>query len=224
MASASSEKPAKPAAGAPGKRDDIRERIIKATIDCIERNGIEATGVRDIAQEAGVNGAAINYYFGSKDNLLAITLEGTLDQAFSDVLEDFDKFAQEGHGPRRILELIFDELIQHTLQYPRIAYAHMHEAINEQRYDGRAMSRLHDFVDGLVERIRAKKASRSEQQLRVSITQVWSVMLFAALLPRFFERTGELHMEQADVRKAFVLQMARTILPDEDEEPRRGRR
>ncbi|WP_394841213.1 TetR/AcrR family transcriptional regulator [Pendulispora brunnea] len=221
MASASSEKSAKPAAG---KRDDVRERIIKATIVCIERNGIEATGVRDIAQEAGVNGAAINYYFGSKDNLLAITLEGTLDEAFSNVLDDFDKLAQEGHGPRRILELLFEDLMQYNLHFPRIAYAHMHEALSEQRYDGRAMARLHDFVEGLVQRIRAKKSTRSEQQLRIAITQVWAVMLFSALLPRFFERTGELHLEQADVRKAFAHQMARTILPDEDEEPRRGSR
>jgi len=221
MASPTSGKPEKPATG---KRDDVRERIIKATIDCIERNGIEATGVRDIAQEAGVNGAAINYYFGSKDNLLAITLEGTLDEAFTNVLDDFDKLAQEGHGPRRILENLFDELMQHNLRYPRIAYAHMHEAMSEQRYDGRAMSRLHDFVDGLVQRIRTKKSTRSEQQLRIAITQVWSVILFSALLPRFFERTGKLHMEQADVRKAFAQQMARTILPDDDEEPRRGSR
>jgi AcrR family transcriptional regulator len=55
---------------------------VLAALTCIERDGIEATGIREIAREAGVNSAAINYYFQSKDKLLAIALERSLEQLF----------------------------------------------------------------------------------------------------------------------------------------------
>jgi AcrR family transcriptional regulator len=37
--------------------------------------GFDGTSIRDIAQHAGVNLAMINYYFGSKENLMASLLE-----------------------------------------------------------------------------------------------------------------------------------------------------
>src|SRR6218665_989929 len=48
-----------------------RERILKAAAPLFAANGFEATGVRAIAAEAGVNIAAVNYHFGSKDALIA---------------------------------------------------------------------------------------------------------------------------------------------------------
>lgn len=48
-----------------------RERILSAAAPLFAANGFEATGVRAIAAEAGVNIAAVNYHFGSKDALIA---------------------------------------------------------------------------------------------------------------------------------------------------------
>ena len=45
------------------------EKIITATVECIEKYGIKGTTIRQIAETAGVNIAAINYYFRSKDQL-----------------------------------------------------------------------------------------------------------------------------------------------------------
>ena len=43
------------------KDDPAKSKIIAATIDCIEREGIQTLTIRKIAREAGVNSAAINY-------------------------------------------------------------------------------------------------------------------------------------------------------------------
>ena len=48
------------------EEQSIRERIFLATLTCIERDGLDSMTVRDIAKEANVNTAAINYYFGTK--------------------------------------------------------------------------------------------------------------------------------------------------------------
>ena len=47
-----------------------QERIVLATIQSIEQYGVSRATVRRSADVAGVNVAAINYYFGSKDRLL----------------------------------------------------------------------------------------------------------------------------------------------------------
>ena len=51
-----------------------------ATIDCIGRDGIQSLTTRKIAKEAGVNSAAINYYFGSKEKLVEKALNQTLNE------------------------------------------------------------------------------------------------------------------------------------------------
>lgn len=48
---------------------DARMRLLQAAEKLFADRGLESTSVRDIAREAQVNVAAINYYFGSKDNL-----------------------------------------------------------------------------------------------------------------------------------------------------------
>ena len=47
-----------------------REKILQATWELIKEKGIESITIRDIASRAGTNIASINYYFGSKDQLI----------------------------------------------------------------------------------------------------------------------------------------------------------
>lgn len=49
--------------------DDPKARIIRAAIEEIGKRSIEGARTRAIAEKAGVNLAAINYYFGSKQGL-----------------------------------------------------------------------------------------------------------------------------------------------------------
>lgn len=48
-----------------------RERLMAAAIDLVARFGIRGTTVRDLAQAAGTNLAAVNYHFGSKQELMS---------------------------------------------------------------------------------------------------------------------------------------------------------
>ena len=49
--------------------DDARGRLIEAAMELFAEKGYEGTSVRDLAAAAGVNVAAVNYHFGSKDAL-----------------------------------------------------------------------------------------------------------------------------------------------------------
>lgn len=54
---------------------DTRTRILDATYRCLVTGGYAALSVREIARDAGVNHALINYYFGSKDRLVIAVLD-----------------------------------------------------------------------------------------------------------------------------------------------------
>lgn len=60
---------------APAREEDPRERILLAAQEVFLEQGFELATVREITLRAGVNISAINYYFGSKDELLAAVLD-----------------------------------------------------------------------------------------------------------------------------------------------------
>ena len=51
-----------------------REQIIAVTLQAIQQEGLAALTIRQIADRAGVNVAAVNYHFGSKDALVGEVL------------------------------------------------------------------------------------------------------------------------------------------------------
>jgi AcrR family transcriptional regulator len=54
---------------------DKRETIIQSAIELFGAKGFEGTSVREIAADANVNVAMINYYFGSKEKLFESIVE-----------------------------------------------------------------------------------------------------------------------------------------------------
>lgn len=51
--------------------EQTRERLMLAAMDLVAKRGIRGTTVRDLAQAASTNVAAVNYHFGSKQELMS---------------------------------------------------------------------------------------------------------------------------------------------------------
>ena len=58
---------------------ETKERILDAAERLFSEAGLRTTSLRDITSEAGVNLAAVNYHFGSKETLLTAVLERAFD-------------------------------------------------------------------------------------------------------------------------------------------------
>jgi AcrR family transcriptional regulator len=97
-------------------KSSVGAKIIDRTIYLIGKKGTTKVPVREIAREAGVNVAAINYYFDSKEKMLAMVEERFIEAA----TEILDKLKDESVPPRRRLFDWCDEVMQYLMDYPGI--------------------------------------------------------------------------------------------------------
>jgi AcrR family transcriptional regulator len=67
-----------------------RERLLHTAMRAFAARGFDGVTVRDLAQEAGVNVAAVNYHFGSKEDLHQAVMAAALSEWTSEtvVIED----------------------------------------------------------------------------------------------------------------------------------------
>lgn len=96
-----------------------RTRLLVAAEQLFAAQGLAATSIRELARTAGVNVAAVNYYFGSKDNLYLETLRKAFQQTgvTPNHFEAIYKQAQTEITPARARQAIkeFIKLFMQTL-------------------------------------------------------------------------------------------------------------
>ena len=88
-----------------------QSRIIDAAEALFMEHGFEATSLRQITSVAGVNLAAVNYHFGSKDDLFEAVLTRRLDPMNQERMALLTRFEQEALpkvlSPEKILAAMF---------------------------------------------------------------------------------------------------------------------
>ena len=166
---------------------DIREKIVLATIECFEAHGIERTTVRRIAQRAGVNTAAVNYYFGTKDRLVRQVLERMMDTAFTGQLRDIRAEAGE-LPPFELLRRYLLETLAGAVNYPGLSRSALYRTFQRHEDSRLFESALNDFLLEMAEVLRPA-VRMDEAVLRLTLAQVLAVMLCASLMPDAFRPT-----------------------------------
>jgi AcrR family transcriptional regulator len=68
-----------------------KEKIKNAALKLFQQKGFARTKTRDIAKEAGINIALLNYYFRSKETLFEIVMEESLRKIFFGLRDVFTK-------------------------------------------------------------------------------------------------------------------------------------
>jgi AcrR family transcriptional regulator len=164
-------------------KNSSQQMILEAVITCIEKYGVEKTTTRKIAQEAGTNIASINYYFRSKDDLIAQALGSSLEHMMEDsltILQNDEQAFDE------ILRAWMTYIVEGGQRYPRLIMAHMYEPLVEKRFDTPGPETFRNMLDLLSNRAAQAYPQKSEMALRLALVDVISTMLFRILAPGFF--------------------------------------
>src|ERR671936_54679 len=78
---------------------ETRTRILDAAEELFMQHGFEGTSMRLLTAKAGVNLAAVNYHFGSKDALIEAVFHRRLDPMNVARMAELDKLEAEESAP-----------------------------------------------------------------------------------------------------------------------------
>jgi AcrR family transcriptional regulator len=90
---------------------DTRTRVLDVAERLFAQQGFAETSLRNITSDAGVNLAAVNYHFGSKDALLFAVLERRIGPINQERLSILDQLEEEHAGGRIPLEDLVEALV-----------------------------------------------------------------------------------------------------------------
>jgi AcrR family transcriptional regulator len=89
-----------------------KERILSAAEELFARHGFQGASLRQVTAAANVNLAAVNYHFGSKDNLINEVFRRRLDELTERRLQALDAARAR---PDRTLEAILEAFVEPAL-------------------------------------------------------------------------------------------------------------
>lgn len=139
--------------------------------------------IRGIAREAGVNSAAISYYFRSKDRLIEEVLKATLANAFGDwevLLE-----GREGDLEAR-LRTVLTEVLEGALKFPGMVKAHLYDTFTSGAAHTLFTKRLAGFLSLLARALRAHRPHVDAREAAAEAVQLMSAVFLPGILPQLF--------------------------------------
>lgn len=183
------------------KDPSTKQRIKLATIDLIGRYGIQSLTIRKIAKEAGVNSAAINYYFGSKEKLVDEAMKQTLDEMSGLPAEILDL---EYLPPRDRIEAFLEAIIMGIVNYPGITKSHLYNPLVKNEYNTYFVRRFNAFLGDVLDKIKSTEKKDENIDLKLALVQIMSAVVFPSLISRIFYPFVRINFQDAKERKRYV--------------------
>ena len=94
---------------------ETRRRILEAAEELFMQHGFEGASMRLLTAKAGVNLAAVNYHFGSKDALIEAVFQRRLDPMNAARLAELDRLEKDAGGEPLSPEAIIRAFVSESL-------------------------------------------------------------------------------------------------------------
>jgi AcrR family transcriptional regulator len=177
------------------------EKIVEAAIQCIEMSGLQSVTTRKIAQIAGVNSAAINYYFRSKNALLDRALAQTTENTFG----DWERIIVDpAMKPVDRLRVILTEAMEGAFQYPNLVRAHLSGPIVEGNHDTGFALRFRAFMATARDALAPELPGLAGAELERRLAALFAATFGIGLLRGLFDRLGGAMLEQSEGRAGYL--------------------
>lgn len=104
---------------------ETRQKLIKATLDCLYEEGAARTTTNLIAERAGVSRGALTHHFASKEELIVEALDKLLHDATGDIRRLAERLRAEDIDLDGFLDALCDMFLGHLLM---VTLEHVTEA------------------------------------------------------------------------------------------------
>ena len=182
--------------------DEIKQKIIMTAIECIEQEGIQRVTIRKIADLAKVNVAAINYHFGSKEQLLNIVMNATLNESFVNNIKDYEGMWQS--DTKKALQHFLEDTLEGAVNYPNITKAHLTDTFIKNDYNTNSVQRINEFLTEFHGLIRNILHPEDDLESKLAVVQLFSALLMTGMMPGLFEQFLCVELNEPEKQKLFI--------------------
>ena len=188
-------------------QDRTRRKLIDAALQCIGEVGVEATTNRMIASKAKVNGALVNYHFGTKEKLIEEAIRESLDRYFQECLrgevhEGLGN-ASEGRGDGLLRRLLTTSL-RDAVASPLVTRSYMKDALVRGACEGPFIEGLRSFLQREAAALTDGLGDEEPKKARIAVAQMLACVIFFGLMPDFFESFIDLDLDDPAAQESFV--------------------
>jgi AcrR family transcriptional regulator len=185
--------------------DSPKAKLIEAVIHEIEAHGISKVTVRGIAVAADMNVASVSYYFGSKNELVAAALDGSIRH----MIEDSHTIMGMGTGPD-VLATLLNYYLEGSLRFPRLTRAHMDDAFRLDDYSGAFPTLFMPVISALCDWLASQMPHLSSQVVERRVIAALSGVFFPAFFPGIF--AGQATFQNEEGRSCYVAHLVFGVL------------
>lgn len=183
--------------------EDQKTEIMRATLECIEKYGLERTTIRKIAEISGKNSAAISYYFRSKELLIDEVLKWNIKDSFS-----WQDFQNNNDLPvKEQLNLMLFHFAKGALGYPNLVQAH-YQGILKGEKGSYAEKEVNAFMQLMVDHIVSLQPDWKGEKLKTSLWLICSnIFCYVGLMPQMFEEFTQKNLRDEETLKAYIFEL-----------------
>lgn len=195
------------------KNQSIKEKIIKAAKSLLKEKG--SFTIKEIADTCYINIAAVNYHFGSKDNLLNLVLQEVVDELkviLTSAIGSLPKNSANEISIERILDLIYTYAIDNI---GIINYLFLHK---ENQSQNAQILIKEFFMDSPFTRDIYKKIAESTNTQDPEILRVKYMLLFSSFaIPLFIQILGMksendiLSLKDPSFKKKYIQELLKIL-------------
>lgn len=168
----------------PRDRVVARDRLLDTAERLFALKGVAETSVRTITAEAGMNVAAVNYYFSSKEQLFAAVMDRRVPPLLAAREAGLAKAIEEGGEVEAILRAIFEPSVRIGFEHPDFArlasrLRYEEDASRWQNYrarQGDLPDRFRNALAAALPQLDSEELQRRLQLVMGAIGQIWSTM------------------------------------------------
>lgn len=179
-----------------------KEHILISTINAIEKYGLMNLTTRMIAEEAGVNNAALHYYYGTKDLLIEAALNQTINHLLDDSREIL--YSDRPLGVR-LRELII-YIIEGVEKFPNVLRAHLMEPLYHENRKEEHTQLLSTWITMAGNAIRESGAGISPQNIKFSLDMIFSFVIMSGLFKTPSTDDAWMDLQDPVTRERFLRQ------------------
>lgn len=185
------------------KNLSTEERFLEAARKVFSKKGYAGTKTRDIAQEAGLNLALLNYYFRSKEKLFERVMAEKLQQLFSFLAPALN---DSGTSLSEKIEWIAANYIDMLIKNPDLPLFVLSEIRNNPEKFGKAVQ-LDSFIlkSHFMKQVTEKKTGINPVHFFINFL---GMLVFPFIIQPVFQATGavgsEAYIQLLKERKTFI--------------------